>query len=239
MELVRDPKAVSANFWKNSAKQVICKNDCRIQVPSSFFENGLGSLGSDTRIYGCFAVILETGQYSVVNTTAMFSINPTSTTIKTVSGVEYHEFFFAKDSVIFKTTGLLSQSKIIYNPFHTFLFMARVPWYVGYEDHGRLFDTAAKFAGFNAFSNPETMEFLTAMIARRANDLKNEFLRISIKDYSEGDPGSVDFVPLGSVVTSVQSPLNKISGAYAQDGIISAIVSPSDKVGTVEKLVRA
>lgn len=239
MKLTRDPKAVSANFQINSAKQVICKNTCFIQCPKSFFDNGLGTLGSDIKIYGCFAVILETGQYALVNTTAMFSVAPTAINIKMVDGDEYYEFMFAKDSVIFKTTGLLSQSKIIYEPFQNFLSMGRVPWYVSYDDHGKLFDTAPKFAGFGSVRNPEVMEFLTAMCARKANDTKNQFLRLTIDRYSEGDAGSVDFVPMGSVIATVRSSLNKIAGAYAQDGIISAIVSPSDKVGTVEKILRA
>lgn len=234
-----NPAVMKSNFIKNEAKQVICKNSCSIQVPSYFFTQGLGKMGADTSIYGCFPVILEDGQYGLVNVTAMFSINPTSTTIITIGEVEYYEFFFARDTVVFKTTQLLSQSKIIYDPFQTFLFMGRVPWYIAYDDHGKLFDTAPHFAGFGPLKDPVAAEFLTAMCARRANSMSDQFLREIIKDYSEGAPGNVEFVPMGSVIATVKSGLNKLSGAYAQDGIISAIVSPYDRVGTVEKIVRA
>lgn len=239
MKLTRNPDAVKANFAVNATKQVICKNNCSIQVPKSFFDGNLGKLGQEVSVYGCFAMILETGEYSVVNTTGMFSLSPTSTSIQVNDGVEYYEFFFAKDTVVFKTTALLEQSKIIFDPFQTFLFMGRVPWYISYDDHGKLFDTAPHFAGFGSLKNPELMEFQSAMCARKANDTSNDFLRLQIKEYSEGDPGNVEFVPMGSVVATVRSSLNKISGAYGQDGIISAIVSPSDKVGTVERIVRA
>lgn len=239
MKYVRDPKAVRANFKVNEAGQVVCLNNCFVQVPKSYFDNGLGTLGTEIKIYGLFAVILESGQYSLVNTTAMFTITPTATTVKMIEGKEYYEFSFAKNGVIFPTTSLLSESKLIYEPFQNFLFMGRVPWFVSYEDHCKLFDTAPHFAGFGSLKNPEVMEFLSAMCARRANTTSNDFLRLSIKDYKEGEPGSVEFVPMGSVVATVRSSLNKISGAYAQDGIISAIVSPSDTVGSVEKIVRA
>ena len=239
MKLKRNPRAVTANFSVNAAEQVVCKNNCYIQAPKGFFDSGLGQLGADISLYGCFAVILESGDYALVNITAMFSIAPTSINIITVDDVEYYEFFFAKDSVIFKTTGLLEQSKIVFDPFQTFLFMGRVPWYISYDDHGRLFDTAPHFAGFGALKNPELIEFMSAMCGRKANDPSNEFLRLKIQNYSEGDSGNVEFVPMGSVIATVRSSLNKLSGAYAQDGIISAIVSPSDKVGTVEKIVRA
>lgn len=239
MKYTHNPKAVRENFEVNKAKQVICKNPCYIQVPMSYFDSGLGTLGADTQIYGLFVVILETGQMSLVNTTAMFNISPTATNVKIIEGVEYYEFYFAANSVVFKTTGLLSNSKLIFNPFQTFLFMGRVPWFVGYDDHGRIFDTAPKFAGFGALKNPEVMELLTAACARRANDESNEFLRVLIQNYSEGDPGNVDFVPLGSVIATVRSSLNKISGAYGQDGVISATVSPYNKVGTMERIVRA
>lgn len=239
MTYKHDPDTLTNNFAVNSAKQVVCLNNCYIQAPKSFFDGSLGVLGSDISLYGCFAVIMEDKTYAIVNVTGMFSISPTSINIKTIDEVEYYEFFFAKDTVIFKTTGILEQSKIIFDPFQTFLFQGKVPWYISYDDHGRLFDTAPHFAGFGSLKNPELMEFQTAMCGRRANSSSNEFLRLSIKDYSEGAVGNVDFAPMGSVIATVRSGLNKISGAYGQDGIISAIVSPSDKVGTVERIVRA
>lgn len=239
MKYKHNPEALTKNFKTNDASQVVCLNSCYIQVPSFFFEQGLGVLGSNTSVFGCFPVIMEDGQYGLVNYTAMFSLNPTSTNIKVIDDMEYHEFFFEKDSVVFKTTGLLSQGKLIYDSFQNFLFMGRVPWYITYEAHGQLFDTAVKYAGFGSLRNPEVMEFLTAMCARSAISNSPEFLRNIIQDYSEGDVGNVEFVPMGSVIATVRSSLNKISGAYAQDGIISAIVSPYDRVGTVEKIVRA
>jgi len=239
MNYKRNPEAVRANFAVNKAKQVICRQPCTIQVPKTYFDSGLGQLGVDTKIYGLFPVILEDGQYSLVNTTAMFSISPSATTIRTVDEIEYYEFYFAKDTVVWKTTGLLSDAKLIYEVFQAFFFMGRVPWYVSYDDHGRVLDTAPTFAGFGAVKNPEVVEFLTAMIARKANSIDNEFLRLLIKSYEDTKIGKVEFVPMGSVVASVKSSLNKISAAYAQDGIISAIVSPGEDVGVVEKIVRA
>lgn len=239
MTYVRDPVAVSKNFAVNSAKQVVCKAACTIQVPKTYFDGNLGILGVDTKIYGLFPVILGTGQFSLVNTAAMFSIAPTSTTVITVDEVEYYEFTFAKDTVIFKTTGLLSDAKLIYEVFQAFYFMGKVPWYVGYEDHGKLLDSAIKFAGFGAVKNPEVVELLTSMVARKRGDMNNEFLRLAISDYSQTEIGKVDFVPMGSVIASVRSSLGKISGAHGQDGIVSAIVTPATEVGTVEKIVRA
>lgn len=239
MSYKRDPDAVSKNFAKNAAKQVICKNACRIQVPKFFFDHNLGQIGVDTKIFGLFPVILETGQFALVNTMAMFQIAPTRTAIITVDDVEYYEFSFAKDSVLFKTTALLAESKIAFEVLQNFFFMGRVPWYVGYDDHGRLFDTAAQFASFGAVKNPEVTEFLTAMVARKAGTSNNLFLRNQIKTQEDGAIGNVDWVPMSSVMVSVRSPLNKITGAHAQDGIISAIIAPSDKVGAVERIVRA
>ena len=239
MKLTRNPEAVSANFVKNSAGQVICKNDCYIQAPKAFFEGNLGVLGSDISVYGCFVTILDSGDYALTSVTAMFSLSPTSTNIKTVDDVEYYEFYFKKDTVVFKTDGLLQSSKIVYDPFRTFYLMGRVPWYISYDDFGKLFDTAPHNAGFKSLENTSLMEFLAAMCARKRGTTDSEFLRLLIQKYSDGDAGQVDYVPMGSVVASVRSSMNKISGAYAQDGIISAIVSPADTVGTVERIVRA
>lgn len=235
----RDPQAVRSNFTLNGSGQVVCKNPCTIQVPKDYFQSGLGVLGTEIKIYGFFAVILESGEYSLVNTSAMFSITPTSTSVVLIDHAEYYEFFFAKESVVFPTNELLSESKLIYEPFQNFFFKGRFPHFTDYEDSGKVFDTAPHFAGFGALKNPEVIEFLAASVARRKGSTDNEFLRTKIETYEEGAAKNIDFVPMSSVVLAVHSSLSKISGPYAQDGIISAIVTPSKSVGSVERIVRA
>ena len=56
--------------------------------------------------------------------------------------------------------------------------------------------------------------------------------------YSDITSKTISFVPMMSVVHSVNNTLNKLSGSHFSDGISSAIVNPSESSSDLEKIVR-
>lgn len=239
MKLVHNPEALRNSIAINKDNQAICLNALRVVVPRSFFENNLGTMTDKVNVYGLFPVIQEDNQFAMVNITARVSLTPSATKVVVYGGEEYYEFSFEKNSVFMPNVAVVQDGKIIYEVFRNFFFIARNPWYMDYEIHGSIFDSAPKFAGFGSLKSPELNEFLTAHIARKAGSSDNLPLRNSIRKYEDGAIGNVTFVAMGSVIQSVRSPLTKITGPYALDGLISAIVSPSENVGNVEKIIRA
>lgn len=234
----RDAGKVLANLKVTPTGQVITTKPCKIQVPVRFTEIGLGEIGINTYAYGLFCIISETGEYSVCNVNAILQLEPYKQSLVTINEVDYYEFHFEAGSVVIKTTDLIKQEALLYRIFNEFIFNGKVPWYVEYDDLGKLFDSAKHHAGSNVAQNLEVIEFIASMITRSSKD-RRIYIRNSIKSLNELTLENIAYVPLKSVFYSVNSTLNKIAGSYVNDGIASALVNQSTSAGKIERILRA
>lgn len=233
----RNAEVVLSNLHKNTVGQVLCKKNCKIQVPVRFSEVGLGEIGMTVFTYGLFALILDTGEYSVLNVNSILELNPYKITMVTIDDVEYHEFHFDAGQVVIKTSSLIQSNTLIYNVMDEFIFKGKIPWYVGYEDVGKLLDTAKYHADSDVGQNPEVMEFIASMITRSASD-RTTYIRSVAETYEDFDVKNISYVPLKSVLYSVNNTVNKIAGSYFSEGVVSALVNPSHSTEQVERLLR-
>lgn len=235
---VRNSKAVLSKLSENSAGQILTKVDCKIQVPERFLERGLGEASVNTFSYGCFPIILETGEYGLLNICALVELNPTKTIPIEIDGVAYKEFYFDANTVVIKTTTLVQREIIMFNVFDEFIFKGNIPWYMEYEDIGKLFDTAKQFAGSTVGNNPEVIEFIASMIGRPKND-RSKYLRTVMNNYSDANINKVDYIALTSVFYAVNSTVNKLAGSYFNDGVVSALVNQAKDSQKIESILRA
>jgi hypothetical protein len=237
MKYTRSP-ACKAKLVDNGKGQILTKENCKIQVPYRYSERGLGEVGVETRIYGCFPVIFENGEYTLCNVTAVMSINPFKTSVVEIDEVEYHQFEFRAGDVVIKNTEVVRDDLLMYNIFDEFIFKGKIPWYMGYEDVGKLFDTAKSHAGSDVAGNYEVIELIASMVTRSKDD-RSKYIRSVAKSYADIVNSKIDFVPLSSIFYSVNSTVNKIAGSYFSDGVVSALVTPTTKVDKIESILRA
>lgn len=235
-KLIRNPELVKTKLVVNPTKEVIVTEKCVIQIPVRFTTIGLGQIGLETNVYGCFVLVLDTGEYSVFNINAFVELSPSRTTIVDVNGVDYHQFEFEPYQVLFKTTTIVKRDSIIYKVFDEFIFKGKVPWYLTYDDVGKLFDTAKEYANSDVSKNQDVIEFLVSLISRSSND-RSVHIRNIIKSYK--DTQNISYVPLSSVFYNVNNTLNKLAGSYFNHGVVSALVKPSDQISEIEKILRA
>lgn len=181
-------------------------------------------------------MINETGRYTVRNINALIELNPNKTEVVKIGSVDYHQFEFDAYQVMIKTSNIIKRDNIIYNIFDEFLFKGKVPWYLEYEDLGKLLDTAKKFANSDVGKNQDVIEFIVSMIARTSND-RTINIRHILNNYK--DLHDISYVPLSSVFYSVNTTINKLSGSYFNDGIVSALVKKTDDISEIEKILRA
>lgn len=236
-KLIRDAALVMSNLVKNKTGQILTKTPCRIQVPVRFSEVGLGEIGINTYTYGLFPIILESGHYAVLNVNAIVQLNPQRLSIVTIDEVDYHEFYFDSGDVVIKASDLLKREALLYNVFDEFIFKGKIPWYVDYEDLGKLFDTAKYHAGSNVAQNLEVIEFIASMVSRSKED-RTKYIRTIGESYKDFSLDKIDYVALKSVFYSVNSTVNKLAGSYFNDGVTSALVVPSTQVEKIEKILR-
>jgi hypothetical protein len=155
-----------------------------------------------------------------------------------IDEVEYHQFEFRAGDVVIKNTEVVRDDLLMYNIFDEFIFKGKIPWYMDYEDVGKLFDTAKSHGGSDVAGNYEVIELIASMVTRSKDD-RSKYIRSVAKSYADTVSSKIDFVPLSSIFYSVNSTVNKIAGSYFSDGVVSALVTPTTKVDKIESILRA
>ncbi len=218
---------------KVSGDALVCTENCVIQIPVRFSQVNLADIGTDIYIIGIYALILESGEYAVSNMVGMLKITPTVITTKTLGEDEYYEFKFASGSIVSPNINIVRKDLIPYDVFNEFIFKGGIPWYIEYEDLGKLLNTAKKYADSNSGNIYEVTEFIASVVSRKATD-RTIYYRLALPAKERPK-----FVPLSSVFYSVNNTVNKIAGSYFSDGITSALVNPTTEPNKIETLLRA
>lgn len=236
-QLVRDAARVHACLQEMPDGRVTCTKRVTIQIPARFAERDLAYVGMDNYILGVYAIIVEGLYYGVSLVNAMIPIDPGQTNRIKVLGQDYFEFVFEPGSTVFKTLDLVKTDTIPYKIYDELYSSGRVPWYVGYEEMGRMFDTAQYHAGANIGQNREVTQLLASWTARNPDDL-TEFYRTTIRTVEDMRKKRPAFIPMKSVEYSATNTTNKLGGSYFSLGVVSALNDPSDRVEPIEAILR-
>lgn len=218
--------------------QIFTQQETRIIVPQRYIDIGLGEIGVKTYFLGVFAIVLPDDTYSVMSVCALVELNPYKITSTTEDGADYFVLHFEPNSLMIENINVVKRDDVIYPMMSEFYLKGKVPWFITYDDLGKLFDTAGDYADSKVSKVPEVMEFITSMLGRPLAN-RSVFIRNAIKSYEDVSVDKVVFVPLESVYYSMQNTVNKLAGAYFHEGIVSALVTKSEQVGSVEKILRA
>jgi hypothetical protein len=237
-KLIRDPKRVQAYLEELPNGSLVCKKPVKIYIPVRFAERGLAQIGIETYIVGVYAIVVEDVYYGVSMVNAMLPIEPTATLKMQIDGDEYYEFSFDAGSVVVTSTDLVKTDVLVYKIYDEIISKGRVPWYLGYLELGKIFDTALYHAGANIGANQEVTELIISMISRSEKD-RNQYYRTTIEDLSQLMVVKPAFIPLRSVQYAATNTTNKLAGSYFGDALVSALVNPADRVERIESLLRA
>lgn len=217
--------------------QLLCDQPTYVHIPTRFMDKGLGEVGTNNTIFGIFPVILANSkEYGIFSVDAMVYIEPFLTDEIDIDGVSYYSFYFEADTPIVSNLDVIKNDSIIYNILDEFLIKGKVPWYIGYEDLCKFLDTAESHAASNVGANYEIIEILSSMIARSSNNRKI-YIRNDI-DSKEAINSKIEYIPLSSVMYVATGTVNKLIGAYMEEGIASALVTTSEESTRIEKLLR-
>ena len=235
-KLTRDSKYVLSALKELPNGSVVCTMDCKIQVPSRFTERSLVELGADIHCIGVYAMIVD-DKYAVSTINAQLLITPSKILKININDVEYYEFYFESGSQVFATTNLVKKDSLVYHIFDELISKANVPWYIGYDDLGKIFDSAKYHAGTNIADNQELTELIVSIISRDPID-KTIYYRNSIKNEQFVKDINPEYVSLSNVLFSATSTLTRLTGSYMSEGIVSALVNESQREERLEALLR-
>ena len=239
MTLVRNAGEVLKALSDLPDKPVIALQPITIHFPVRFRDIDLAQVGASSFVYGLFMMKLDNGNYAICNVNALIELGPAAVEVVQVDDEPYYNFRYEKGDVVMRTKDLVCRSELIFKAIEEFFFKGKMPWYVDYlQDAGKLFDTAAKHARTSATILPSVVEFMAAYIGRSASD-RTKFIREVAKTPSEFNQSKIAWVPMRSVYWSAPGTVNKLAGAYFSDGVVSALVNPSDRTEKIERILRA
>lgn len=237
-QLTRDAGKVHASLEELTDGRVIALKECKIYIPARFAERDLAYVGVENYILGIYAIVVEDQYYGVSLVNAMINIDPSVTNRVKIAGMDFLEFVFFAGSTVFKSTLLVKTDTIAYRIYDEILSSGKIPWYIGYEELGHLFDTAGYHAGANIGKNQEVTQLIASMVARDPKD-RTKYYRSTVQSIEDLKNNPPVFVPLKSVEYSATNTTNKLGGSYMAVGIVSALNDPTDRVERIESLLTA
>ncbi len=233
----REPSKVHEALALQPDGSVVAARELKIYIPERFVEKQLARIGAETYIVGIFAMVVDDRFYGVSTTNAMMRVCPTMITTVKFDQDSYLEFAFDPGSVVIATRQLIKSDTLVYYIFDEFIAKGRVPWYIGYEDLAKLFDSADKHAGVRLGSYHSILEMFAASIARNAEN-RTKYYRHTVVAQDDPVKRPPTFIPLRSITYGPNNTTSKLMGSYWNDGLTSALVNPSEKKERIEELLR-
>jgi hypothetical protein len=234
---IHDAAKVQSYLRELEGDRLVTTKGCKIVVPVRFAERDLAFVGIETRIVGIFAIIVEDQYYGVSIANAMMRLTPSSTSKVMYDEDEYYEFTFDPGATVCPSLQLVKVDTLVYSIYDEILAKGRAPWYLGYEEMGMLFDTAGYHAGASIGQQQEVTEMMVSLITRDEEDRAIYYRQVinTEEDLIKKKPATI---PLRSVAYAATNTLNKLAGSYAKDGLVSALVTPTERVERIEALLR-
>lgn len=236
-KLTRDASKVHAALKELDDGSVVTTKGCKIIIPARFAEQQLAVLGNEINICGLFAIIVEDRFYGVSSAMAMMRIEPSVTNTIKIEDEDFLEFVFDPGCTVISSTELVKSDAFIYLVYSEIIAKGNVPWYMNYEDMGRLFESAPHHAGVSVGANFAVIEMIMAAISRSEKD-RTKYFRHQLATKQDLDKEVPAFIPLRSVTYGASNTTAKLIGAYWEEGLTSALVNPTETVEPIEGLLR-
>jgi hypothetical protein len=153
---------------------------------------------------------------------------------------EYFEFEFERGATVIPLLDLVKTDSLVYKIYNEIIAGGHTPWYLSrdYALMALIFDTAKEHAGANIGQNHEVTELLISMVARNANN-RNEYYRHAISSMGDLIANPPVMIPLRSVEFAASNTLNKLAGSYFSRGVVSALVSPTERLERLDRILQA
>ncbi len=233
-KLTRDP-AYIATVLHEVGDELIVSEDCSIHIPVRFSERGLASIGADTYVIGILPIICG-DKYSIILVDALLRIEPAEVNRVNIEDVEYFEFVIPAGNALTPNLSLAMVDTLTYRIYDEIVAKARVPWYLGYFDLAKLFETAREYAGANIGYDKEVIELLVSICARDEKR-RTAYYRSLVTSEEDLRINPPLYAPLKDVSLSATNAVSKLGGGHFRDGTVSAIVSPSERPEPLEALL--
>lgn len=232
--LKRDKVKIQSLLAYHKDGTVSAIDDTIITVPAYWEEKGLFIRGDTISVIAICPIIVG-NYYAVLNILSLISTDPESISIVSIEDVDYIKLFYSKGDRILSKSNVVLDDGLPYKAFDELIDRGKVPWYLTYDDMGKLMDTAADYTGLKFNIDHAIFEMVASLMTRDSND-RSKFYRHRLNV----DPKTqYTFIPMSSVQYGASNTTAKLIGAYWSEGLSSALVHPSERKELIEDLLRS
>ena len=232
-KLSRNARVIRNKLFTSDNK-IFTHEDTIIQVPSRYINRDLLNITDKITCLGVFAIIIG-NEYGVLSMTTGVELLPSNIEYVSIEGSEYINFLFDAGDVVFISDDVVISDTYIEAMFNEFIFKGKVPWYFEYDDLGNLLESTEQYSGSKIGNNRILLEILVSMVARIRGD-ERTYYRMS--DGPKFRKDSLHIIGIENVYYNTSDTTTKLIGSYFRDGVISALVNPTDKVYNIENILR-
>jgi len=232
-QLIRDPKVVRDALTDPSTGKCLAKRPLKIHILKRFTENQLAFIGQQVLTLAVFAIIVDDSHYTVFNLPTMVEMQPDSIVNVKVNDIEYLELSFEKGSAVLTNSRVVQRNTLPYYEHNDFITKGKGAWFMNADDFAKLFTYSRKYAGRPRGANRAVMEMITSFILRNPADLTKFFRMIP-----KAPVTNFSLVRFESVSYGTSNTLTKVAGSYSEEGEVSALVNPSERLEPIEQYIR-
>lgn len=236
-DLKRNPKVLKSKIIETDSC-MLAGEDMSILFPARWLDNAanLARIDITVSLLGILCFLDKDNNYTITKIPTRVTCNPNRITDIMIDDMPYKEMHFSRGEQLIVNRDIVKDNADLFTVFSEFFFKANIPFYVEHNELTEVFINADHFAGSKVGQNAMALELMTSIVAKSRDDLNIPF-RIAINK----DPNAkVQFVNLLNPYYTFKSTFGRISGSYAKQGRLAALVDPSTNTeNKIEQILRA
>ncbi len=236
-DMTRDASVIHAGLVEKPGGMLIAKVPLRIYTPKRFEAKKLAIIASEVRVIGIFAIVIDQ-TYAVSKALAMMQLTPSSTSVVKIDDDEYYEFSFDAGAVVCPNINLVQTDQLAFKVYDEIIAGGHIPGFIAGDDLAKLFDTAKYHCNVTLSPTNAPLEMIAAAISRDPSDLRR-YYRHAIETIDDQKTKPPHFIAFRNVIRGATNTTARLMGSYFDDGIMSALVNPSEKAEGIETLLRS
>jgi hypothetical protein len=192
---------------------------------------GVLSVSDEVHTMAIFKMRFDGGEETGFFLPATITMKPSEVETHSDAEGKFYKLIFYKGDVFIKSENVVMNPQLGYVLFREFVFLGKMPDYIGYEQSGFMFNDVENIVGLDFKTNNVVFETIFAHLHRDPSNVMTPYRLTNMKK----EP---IMIPLREVQHAATSTSGRIMGSFFDDAINSSVVNQSEDTSEVEDLFR-
>lgn len=233
-ELPRNKRTVLDSLKTRPDGSVVALCDLEVHFLHRYVENGLADVSDAVEVIALIGFVIPNNCFCSFIAPCKVTLNPSNIREMTISEDKYTVLEFNKGDVVFLNKSVPIYSKLSYNYYQELIYGANLSWFIDKKKIPSKFDLVKYYCKTQLTNSPHVIRVLYSLTLRDPDDIETPYRYSSALK----DGKAPEVVGLNNPGLLVKGTLNKIGKGYLRENELSAMLNPSKKINTIEKITR-